>query len=619
MTLHSNGFFINLPPAFYFRAWVPERGESLKLDRNFLKVRSIRTKLIVYFLSLILLPMVTLGIIGSLIYSSKIEAQTTKHTTDMISQVNKNVEFYINGMEKTIGVLSKEPAIFDFLRLDSLHESSRVDCESEVRRILRSFKDTHPEIAGILVVSKNDIYISNEIYRITRDPLTVDKWYKLAVENPNAVQLLSKPIGRNLSTSLNYTADDVVSIAKAVKDPATGEILGVILIDMTLNTIKKIISDITLGISGFIYIMDSNGDVVYAPVNPIVYRVKDKWLSDLSAGSIEKKIKEGSYRIIFSKSHYTQWRTVGVFSLDEALKEVMSIRYYSMLIGIITLVMAVIASLFFTSSMVKPVKRLQRLMKIAEGGDFNVRFESSGNDEISQLGNSFNTMLGEIKKLVNMVYIEQKSKREAELKILQAQIKPHFLYNTLDTIQWMAQAHKANDIVEIIGALTNLFRIGLSKGKEMLSVAEELEHVKSYMVIQKARYEEKVDYDICYDDSITGCKVLKLILQPLVENAIYHGIKAKRGQGKISVNAQKKDGKLCFTIYDNGAGIDPERLAEINGMLDGSSPVQGNPGYGIFNVNERIRLSFGPEYGLKFFSTPGEGTTVEVWHPMIER
>lgn len=589
----------------------------MKLNWNLSSGRSIRTKLIFNFLSLILLPMVTLGIIGNLIYSSKFEAQTTKHTTDMISQVNKNVEFYINEMEKTIGFLSKEPAIIDFLRLTSMNDSNRVSCESEVRRIFRALKDNYSEIGGILIVNRKDIYISNEIYRITRDPLTVDKWYNLACQNPGIVQLLSKPIGRNLTTSLNYTADDVVSIVKAVTDPVTGEILGVILIDMKLNTIEKIISDITLGISGFIYIIDSNGDVVYAPDNPIVYRIKDKWLSGSSSNSIEKKIKDTSYRIIFNKSDYTNWRTVGVFSLGEALKEVTSIRYYSLAIGITTLILAVIVALFFTSSIVKPINRLRKLMKTAEGGNLNVRFESTNTDEISQLGSSFNNMISEIEKLINMVSLEQKSKREAELKILQAQIKPHFLYNTLDTIQWMAQAHNANDIVEIIGALTNLFRIGLSKGKEMLTVGEELEHIKSYMIIQKARYEEKVDYEISYDEDIVNCKVLKLILQPLVENAIYHGIKAKRGQGKILINARKVEDKLCFSIIDNGAGIIPERLEEINKMLEGNNHAVGNPGYGIFNVNERIRLSFGAEYGLKFFSTPGEGTTVEVWHPIL--
>ncbi len=228
-------------------------------------------------------------------------------------------------------------------------------------------------------------------------------------------------------------------------------------------------------------------------------------------------------------------------------------------------------------------------------------------------------MIAEIRKLINMVYIEQKSKREAELKILQAQIRPHFLYNTLDTIQWMAQSHNADDIVQIVSALTNLFRIGLSKGKEMLKVHEELEHVQSYMIIQKARYEDKLEYEITCEKEIKNCSVLKLILQPLVENAIYHGIKEKRGIGRITISAKKADEKLLFIISDNGAGIKPEKMAEIKDMLQGKTSKGKNPGYGIFNVNEMIRLVFGNEYGLNIISTPGKGTTVEVWHPLIER
>ena len=295
-----------------------------------------------------------------------------------------------------------------------------------------------------------------------------------------------------------------------------------------------------------------------------------------------------------------------------------TIRNYSFVIGAVTLFLAVIAALFFTSSIARPVGKLRLLMKKAEEGDLNVRFESEYNDEIGQLGNSFNNMINEISNLIEMVYIEQKSKREAELKTLQAQIKPHFLYNTLDTIQWMAQEHGANDIVEIIGALTRLFRIGLSKGKEMITVREELDHIRSYLIIQKARYGDKLEYEINFDQEILDCSVLKLILQPLVENAIYHGIKERRGVGRIVITAKKMQDSLIFTVSDNGAGITEEKLSEINDMLESRRMHKGSSlGYGIFNINERIKLSFGNDWGLKYSSIRGEGTTVKIKHPII--
>lgn len=590
----------------------------MKTYLTLFKGRSIRFKLLFYFLSLILFAIITLSLIGNYIYSRSIEDAATTHTTQMIQQVNKNIEFYIHEMGSIISSISQDPNIIEFLTVKSSHDNNRVEVETEVRRVLRTFKDAYPEIAGILIVNENDIYISNEIYRINRDPLTTDIWYRQAIENPQFIKLLSKPIGRNIATSLNYTADDVVSVVRALKDPAKGNTIGVLLIDMKLDTIKKVTEDITLGKNGFVYIMGLNGEIVYTPVNTIAYRVKDSWLKKSPSSSVVKTINGSRYQIIYSDSNYTKWKTIGVFSLNETLKEVTSFRYYSLIVGIFTLILALIAALFFTSSIAKPLGKLRSLMKKAEVGDLEVSFQSKYDDEIGQLGNSFNNMIGEIRKLINVVYVEQKSKREAELKILQAQIKPHFLYNTLDTIQWMAQDHNANDIVEIVSALTNLFRIGLSKGNEMLTIGEELEHVKSYMIIQKARYEDKLDFEINYDEKILKYRVLKLILQPLVENAIYHGIKAKRGRGNILINAVVDDGRILFTVTDNGAGIKTEKLDEINRMLEGTNLDEKYPGYGIFNVNERIRLSFGNSYGLKYKSIFGEATYVEVWHPILE-
>jgi two-component system, sensor histidine kinase YesM len=263
------------------------------------------------------------------------------------------------------------------------------------------------------------------------------------------------------------------------------------------------------------------------------------------------------------------------------------------------------------------VIELRALMKEAEEGNLAVRFEGRQEDEIGYLGKSFNTMIEEVQKLLGLVYHEQQSKREAELKILHEQIKPHFLYNTLDTIQWMAQEHGARDIVEVVAALTSLFRIGLSRGKEMIRLAEELEHVRSYLVIQKARYEDKFDFSLASDEEVLSSMVLKLTLQPLVENAIYHGIKERRGHGSIRVEAGKQDGMLVMRVSDDGVGMSPAKLEEVREMLKASLPRgSGLAGYGIHNVQERIQLSFGARYGLRFESSPA-GTTVEILHPLI--
>lgn len=589
-------------------------GAILEFFRKLLKIENIRSKLLLYFFTLILLPIVTLGVLGNVIYSKSIEEQANEHTGQMIEQVTRNVEFYIHDMENIVSYLMGDPQIIAFLRIAK--EGDRDESlNNEVRRILRTYTNVHPEIAGILIVNENNLYISNEMHRISRDPLTDETWYKRAIASPNAMQLFSKPIGRNITTTLNYSADEVVSIAKAVVDPKTSQHLGVILIDLKLDKFKEVIETITLGKNGFLYIMDANGGIVYAPVNPIVYRVKSEWFNH-SANSIVKIIQGSEFQIIYKDSAYTQWKTIGVFSLSETLKEVTILRHYSILIGLVTLILAVVAAFFFTASIAKPLSKLRSLMKKAEEGDLSVRFNSKYNDEIGQLGNSFNTMIKEISNLVDMVYTEQKRKREAELKTLQAQIKPHFLYNTLYTIQWMAGEHGAQEVVRIVGALANLFRIGLSKGKEMIPVHEELEHVRSYLMIQKARYEDKLRYEINYEEDILNYRVLKLILQPLVENAIYHGINAKRGGGTIKINARIDKEKLYFSVADDGIGMTAEKLAELRKSLDNQHGGAARTGFGIFNVNERIRLSFGSEYGLLYTSVDQEGTKVEFWHPI---
>src|SRR5208283_4626402 len=191
-------------------------------------------------------------------------------------------------------------------------------------------------------------------------------------------------------------------------------------------------------------------------------------------------------------------------------------------------------------------------------------------------------------------------KRDAELRILQEQIKPHFLYNTLDTIQWMAQEHRVDDVVSMVGALTSLFRIGLNKGREFISLSDEIEHIESYLRIQKMRYEDKFDYTIECEPALRSRRVLRLMLQPLVENAIYHGIKERRGHGSLAVEARVEAGDLYLSVKDDGVGMNEITVALLNASLDEGKPNAG--GSGIRNVHERIRLTYGKPYGLHYKS-----------------
>lgn len=576
--------------------------------------KSIGSKLIVCFLGVILALTITITTLGNLLYKHSINSSQNENTKQIIKQINSNIEFYVKDAENIINYISMDPRVIKFL--DS-KKVENVDIEDEVYKPIYNFSKFNPEIAGIMIVNSNGGYISDVMNKISRDSLTNENWYINAYKDPDNIHLFTKPIGRNIDNIFRYSADEVFSMSKAVVDPISGEFKGVILIDIKLDVIKDVIENSKPGTAGFIYIMDSNQEIVYTPVNDIVYRIKSEWVESINNEIIMKEIKGENYQLTKVTSPYTGWETIGVFPESEGLKVIKYIRYYSLIIAIIALIGAGILGIIFTKSIVKPIYKLKKLMKRAQEGELDISFNAKYNDEIGELGNSFNTMVKEISNLINLVKIEEKNKRKAEINVLQAQIKPHFMYNTLDTIRWMAEEHNENDIVEIIEAFTNLLRISLSRGKEIITVKEELIHIESYLTIQKIRYEEKLDYEINFQEEILDYKVIKLILQPLVENAIYHGIKEKRGNGKLIVNAEKRNGILYFSISDNGKGIEKEKLELINEMLKKDNVKEIKIGYGVFNVNERIKLIYGEDYGLTFKSIYGKGTIVEIKHPII--
>lgn len=575
----------------------------------------IGNKLAVYFLMVILIPIVTITTLGNLMYKKSIINEQNASTRQMIGEISNNINFYIKNNEDIITYLSDDPRILKFINLSEADH----EVEDEANKTILKFSSLHPEIAGIMVVSSKDTYASDIMYRISRDSLVNEEWYAKAAKNPDKLQIFNRPLGRNVNNVFQYCEDDVVSVSKAIMDKKTNKCIGVILVDIKVNVIKSVIQNIKLGQNGFVYIVDKDGKVIYSPINKVVYRIKDNWIQNQKDEILFKNIKGNEYEIMSVNSPYTGWRTVGVFPIDGIENIVKNIKYTSFIIALITLIAAEMLALFFTRSIVNPITELKGLMKKAEQGNFDVYFNKKYDDEVGELGNAFNHMVKEIKKLIKLVQVEEKNKRKAEISILHAQIKPHFLYNTLDTIQWMAKEHDASDVVFMVNNLSNILRIGLSSGVEIIKVKQEIEHVKSYLEIQKVRYEDKLNYKMDISEEILDLKIIKITLQPLVENAIYHGIKEKRGAGMISIKGQIKNNKLNFVIEDDGIGIKPEKLKEINAVVKNTNNLNNSSlGYGIFNVNARIRLTYGNEYGIEYLSEYGRGTTVNVWHPLIK-
>lgn len=324
------------------------------------------------------------------------------------------------------------------------------------------------------------------------------------------------------------------------------------------------------------------------------------------------------------------WFVVSAQSERDLFGDLVHLRNFFILsiIGVICLLCVLIISVVRKTT--KPLLNLSQAMKQVEKQNYSIRFSYPHSDEVGVLSESFNSMLAETQRLIisKEEYIEQLKeekenvrreqmlKRRIELNALQSQINSHFLYNTLDSIRWKAEAVHASEISSMVTSLATLFRISLSRGREIIPILDEIKHVQSYLAIQKFRYGDKIDYEILVDEAVKPLYAIKLTLQPLVENAIYHGIKEKDGSGKVIVSVEKFQNDIKMTVKDDGVGIPGRRLQMLQDALSKGDFVRGD-GYGIFNVQERIRLFFGNGYGLTLQSREREGTVVELILPCI--
>lgn len=283
------------------------------------------------------------------------------------------------------------------------------------------------------------------------------------------------------------------------------------------------------------------------------------------------------------------------------------------LIGVTVLMITIIPR-----TITRPVHDLSRVTEQVAKGNLEARAHIEYGVELKVLGDSLNVMIENISTLIERVKEEQTNLREAELEILQMQINPHFLYNTLDTIVWLAETGEKAAVVNMVETLSEFFRSSLNSGKDIVSIAAETRHIASYLQIQQVRYQDILDYTIQIPEELDDCLIPKITLQPLVENALYHGIKYKRGRGNINVSGRLEEDKCVLVVEDNGIGMSPERLRQVQSGLM-TKIEDGSDFYGLYNVNERIRLKFGNSYGLRIYSVYQEGTRVEIWLPQKKK
>lgn len=563
-----------------------------------------RDKLTFSTLTAALIPLLLFSMVVGTTIIREVGNKSSQLTLQVVTQTSESLDIYIGTIEKLMNYVIDECS----------EESTATDNNLQhLSEMTSSILDAYPEIAGITIAYPDDSYYGEGMTRISRDLFADEGWYQYALELYGKLGIVGNAVGRNVVNNLNDSSDSIFSLVKSFE--IEKDCYGVVLFDIRHDIIEQLIDRVSIGEEGLLYVVDDN-DMVYTPESDVVYRIdKTCYQNDSTKGDMIK-INGKEFFVISHHSDYSGWRTIGVLPRTEFLAGVQSIYHTLAICIIISLALVVLVSVGISSTVTRPLLRLASFMEKVEDGDFSVRFKSKYRDEIGTLGKSFNHMIERINQLINELYVEKQNRLEAQLKTLQEQIKPHFLYNTLDTISWMARSHDANDVVQLVDALTNMFRVGLSSGRDYIALREEKKHVINYLYIQKVRYGERLQYDIDIPEEYDPVIVPKLILQPLVENAIYHGVKMKRVKGSIVIRAEAKEDKLYLHVKDDGAGMSPERLEEIRGWLENPQSRNENIGFGLSYIEERIVLTYGLDYGISVESQEGEFTEVTICLPL---
>ncbi|MFS0775051.1 histidine kinase [Neobacillus sp. 3P2-tot-E-2] len=570
-------------------------------------------KLLIQFIILSIVPILLLGAVSVVITYNITKNNAIQFSKEIVHQTTQKIDELLLEVEKSALITAEEPAVQEALRNPiSSDIAKKYSQELEINTRLNLIANYNEKLFGIYVIGNNGgRFKSNYGTELTYD-INHSLWYKDVVVKRD-VTWFSARVG---SLLVKTAGEFFISAGYPIKDKASGKISGIVMVDVPEQQLATI-AQAKLGEKGYISILDDENSVITHPNrNLITTKLKLDQSKKIITSENTKVIYTASRILIEETSTVTGWKIIGTIPIGELTKDSIVIRNIIILILFLVCSSALFFAYQFSRLTVKPLKDMTHSMKVVEEGNFNVKLPSIGNDEIGQLNTGFNVMIQRIQELMDRVLTEQESLRQAELKSLQYQINPHFLYNTLDSIVWLTRANKNEEAIKMVIAITKLFRIGISRGEDIITLEEEIEHVGSYLTIQHMRYSKKFDYTIEIPKSFHRYKTFKVILQPIVENAIYHGIKLKKEKGHISVSVKDREDHLLLIVKDTGKGMDEETVKRLNNTLK-DGPGEKLNIYGLKNVEERIKLFFGEGYGITFHSILGEGTTAEIKIPKM--
>ncbi len=586
----------------------------------FFPLKSIQSNISLAFSLLILAAIVLTSLVSYQLSIDAVERNSKGYIEEIIKQVNTNIQSYVDNMEN-ISLLAMTNKDVKYYISDNgfISSEDRRIYEKRISDLFQAILYTRNDIASIMVFGYNGRFVSDR--RITSlNPnarLQEQPWYQTA-KSEGGKSVISSPHVQNI---IQNEYRWVVSLSRELKstDGITAE--GIFLVDLNMSIINDICKNIDLGKKGYLFIVDSDGNIVYHPQQQLIdSKLRSERISNVLQASSGSSfiVDDGEGKRIYSVQDTNfGWKIAGVAYTDDLIASKDDLRNSIILYSLCGLAISLLISVWISHRLSKPIKDLQSDMKQVEKGNFDIQTEIGQMNEIGQLGRSFNLMVSRTKFLMEETIHNQESKRKSELLLLQSQINPHFLYNTLDSIVWMAEQKQHEEVVLMTSALAKLFRASITKDQELVPIRVEIEHITNYLLIQKMRYNDELDYAIDIDESILSFKTLKILLQPFIENAIYHGIRNKYGieDGVVTIRGRQTDDKIVFEVEDNGFGMTPEQADRLLIADDGEAR---NEGIGIKNVNERIKLYFGHEYGIQIRSEIEAGTCVTITIPKLE-
>ena len=588
-----------------------------KKNRDVLRhFKSVRSALFAAISVMVLCAVVIVVAISLRFTRTSVFDNAVVYTRTIVRQTNQNIDSYIDYMANIATMVSGSRDTQTFLYNKDEETLQVSECRQRLVEQFRTILKSRNDIRNIGLIQKDGNRLFNNGGQQKNAYLDLDTqaWYKNAITSNRSV-LTSSHVQHVIRGERPW----VITVSRGVRNfTGSGNREGVVFIDLNYSAISELCDQNSIGSKGYVFLLDQDGNVVYHPQQQQLYNELQTENIDLVMNTDKETLMDGSgdnariYTI--SRSEKTGWTVVGCTNVAELLKDSKKARSIYVLVAAILVVVALVLSNFIARNITRPLQQLRDSMARVQEGDFGAaEVEVTSRNEVGSLTRSFNVMTSRIQELMKQNIYEQQQKRKSELKALQSQINPHFLYNTLDSIIWMAEGKKNEEVVVMTASLARLLRQSISNEEEQVPIGQEVEYARSYLTIQKMRYKDKLEFQIQVDAQIMGVPIIKLVLQPLIENAIYHGLKYKEGKGLLIVRGYREGENAVLQIKDNGAGMDEQTLSHI---FEKHKVNYRSNGVGVYNVQKRLQLYYGMDYGITYSSKQGEGTTASIVIPM---